>query len=1088
MTRRHTNFRRAQWIPVFLATAVGLMLAVAHRTLGAADVADAQMGSTVVRGGVLGGLQGHAGVVVGFKEGTSEPEIIHHSGSGLSELAKDYDDFLRGHEYLGAFRVGDLQQTVFSESEYRANTRLCAQRAVGKHYTFLSLYRYVLYGVPLTPNLPVQLFGAMETPGYFRCDGLAEWVNECAASLTLGYDVSMSDGFSTQNNPVLDTPMSIVNRTGLPEVAPELQVRSVNVPSGPLEVAAQTSVNGNIRNYGDGPATYSLSCFASTDQEISDSDTLLRFKSMGIFEPSSLSQPFSINVSMPSEPATYYIGCTVTYETYGGHGIERSHTKFASSPVIVYSVHPDLAVLEPSVNWDALSAGQSFSFSAKVRNQGGGTAASSTLSFMRSFDSIITPNDAVLGTSVTRSLTPGSDAQMSKVLTAPGDPGIYYVGVCVASVIGEDQSTNNCSTGVRIRVGISGDVGSDLVLEEAPVALTRIVEPGERFAISVTAKNVGDHSAPVTRLRYLRSDYARITALDSEVASEELAPLASGEARVMAAAFAAPWVGGTYFYGGCIDAYSGEANTDNNCSPSIAIVVEGAGEGNVEDGPDLVVESPTSSRTTVTPGETFELSAFAKNQGGTTAPSVTLRYYISTDANISSYDMQLESDGVTSLDPGERDSESEAVIAPTSPGEYFVGACVDTFQGEANNLNNCSIGVPLQVLGLAGGSDLVVESPSTSRYWVEPGQSFSGGATVRNAGSQKSAATTLRFYRSTDPVITTGDRPDVNRFSVSSLEAGDEYRRTWIFKAPTEPGIHYFGACAEPVSNELIAANNCSAGVAYQVIGNGVPDLIVRGVSLSRAVARSGETVKLTGAVMNVGDDGLRRYGWVYQWSPDQPVLADDLSVGGETHFTGLGPGSEHLFETEIWAQSIPAKYFYRVCADGSDNEQAIGNNCSPWVVLTVLPSTQVLTVSKTGSGSVSASLPGIDCGTDCTEVYNAGAALTLVPVASTGFVFAGWTGDCSGTGGCTVTMDADRSVGASFDSDADSDGIPNFADLDDDGDGVPDVEDNCPLESNQDQMDTDKDGVGDVCAREADFCWSCLPSQGGWRAFFGER
>ena len=52
---------------------------------------------------------------------------------------------------------------------------------------------------------------------------------------------------------------------------------------------------------------------------------------------------------------------------------------------------------------------------------------------------------------------------------------------------------------------------------------------------------------------------------------------------------------------------------------------------------------------------------------------------------------------------------------------------------------------------------------------------------------------------------------------------------------------------------------------------------------------------------------------------------------------------------------------------------------------------------------------------------------------------------------------------------DTDNDGIGNVCDIDDDGDGVLDVNDNCPLTINPNQEDADNDGVGDVCDSDAD-------------------
>ena len=81
----------------------------------------------------------------------------------------------------------------------------------------------------------------------------------------------------------------------------------------------------------------------------------------------------------------------------------------------------------------------------------------------------------------------------------------------------------------------------------------------------------------------------------------------------------------------------------------------------------------------------------------------------------------------------------------------------------------------------------------------------------------------------------------------------------------------------------------------------------------------------------------------------------------------------------------------------------------------TFAPITYDLTVTTTGSGTVTSAPAGIACGADCTETYANGTAVTLTATAAAGYVFGGWSGACSGTGPCTVTMDAAQSVGATF-------------------------------------------------------------------------
>ncbi len=76
------------------------------------------------------------------------------------------------------------------------------------------------------------------------------------------------------------------------------------------------------------------------------------------------------------------------------------------------------------------------------------------------------------------------------------------------------------------------------------------------------------------------------------------------------------------------------------------------------------------------------------------------------------------------------------------------------------------------------------------------------------------------------------------------------------------------------------------------------------------------------------------------------------------------------------------------------------------------------LLVSKTGTGSgvVSSSQAGISCGADCSESYPRGTAVTLTAASTVNSVFVGWTGACSGTGSCALSMSADSSVQAMFD------------------------------------------------------------------------
>jgi hypothetical protein len=75
------------------------------------------------------------------------------------------------------------------------------------------------------------------------------------------------------------------------------------------------------------------------------------------------------------------------------------------------------------------------------------------------------------------------------------------------------------------------------------------------------------------------------------------------------------------------------------------------------------------------------------------------------------------------------------------------------------------------------------------------------------------------------------------------------------------------------------------------------------------------------------------------------------------------------------------------------------------------------LTITKAGSGSgaVTSAPSGIACGASCSHAFDEGMAVTLSATADTGSIFTGWSGACSGTAICEVTMEEDKSITASF-------------------------------------------------------------------------
>ena len=67
------------------------------------------------------------------------------------------------------------------------------------------------------------------------------------------------------------------------------------------------------------------------------------------------------------------------------------------------------------------------------------------------------------------------------------------------------------------------------------------------------------------------------------------------------------------------------------------------------------------------------------------------------------------------------------------------------------------------------------------------------------------------------------------------------------------------------------------------------------------------------------------------------------------------------------------------------------------------------------GSGAVTSRPAGITCGITCTAEFAQHAVVELHAIGIPGTTFDGWSGACSGAGHCAVTVDATRSVTATF-------------------------------------------------------------------------
>ena len=352
---------------------------------------------------------------------------------------------------------------------------------------------------------------------------------------------------------------------------------------------------------------------------------------------------------------------------------------------------------------------------------------------------------------------------------------------------------------------------------------------------------------------------------------------------------------------------------------------------------DLIIESFRITDTSETntpqfvPGETFQMDTSVWNKGRTRSGETTLRYYLSTDADISSDDTEVTTDRVKSLlgrgaySPRRRVVLSKTLTVPDTPGTYYYGVCVDAVEGETDITNNCSQAIAITVtappLAPAAsqapapqkreGPDLVFSMTRVERNIIKLGWGVKLHLTVRNQGSTAAASTLLRFYRSGDATISAEDT-QVHAVRISQLGAGRRLT-TWArLLGPTSIGTYYYGVCVEAVPSEADTTNNCSAAfeITVEPQSGGTPVLVLIGTIPTQVLGIEGSPV-----VIDVADNFLGNVERYIARSSQQQVVSVDMSKSEVT----LTPGDKGWARVDVTAFSgdLAAKHTFFASVGG---------------------------------------------------------------------------------------------------------------------------------------------------------------------------
>jgi hypothetical protein len=149
---------------------------------------------------------------------------------------------------------------------------------------------------------------------------------------------------------------------------------------------------------------------------------------------------------------------------------------------------------------------------------------------------------------------------------------------------------------------------------------------------------------------------------------------------------------------------------------------------------------------------------------------------------------------------------------------------------------------------------------------------------------------------------------------------------------------------------------------------------------------------------------------------------SNELIVGGNIVATGNKSAGTGFTARVITTPDSDLAEDITAASAGSHSATATLISSGPWVMqmATFSPNQQTgnalgVSVAGTGTGTVTSNPGGISCPTTCWASFASGTVVALTATPGSGSTFAGWSGACTGTGACSVTMSAAQSVTATF-------------------------------------------------------------------------
>ncbi len=215
-----------------------------------------------------------------------------------------------------------------------------------------------------------------------------------------------------------------------------------------------------------------------------------------------------------------------------------------------------------------------------------------------------------------------------------------------------------------------------------------------------------------------------------------------------------------------------------------------------------------------------EVSVIGVDDRGVTSDKVEMNIPAHAARTISSGDLE---NGSADLNGSLGNGTGRWRLNIESKSQLLVMSLLSTPTGHLTNLSTDpsvhELGGESDEMDTDGVPDLVVESVAIDNATPTVSNQITLSVTVLNRGDVSSDSTTVRYYLSSNSVISRRDT-EVGSDLIGELEAGATSDESTVITVPSTADTYYYGACVDVVTGEN-TSNNCSESTKVEVTESG---------------------------------------------------------------------------------------------------------------------------------------------------------------------------------------------------------------------------------------------------------------------------